>query len=37
MPKVGNKTFPYTAKGMKDAKKAAVAVKTAKQKKAKKK
>jgi hypothetical protein len=37
MPKVGNKSFPYTAKGMKDAKKAAVAVKTAKQKKAKKK
>lgn len=37
MPKVGNKSFPYTAKGMKDAKKAAVAVKTVKQKKAKKK
>jgi hypothetical protein len=37
MPKVGNKTFPYTAKGMKDAKKASMVTKVAKQKKAKKK
>ena len=37
MPKVGNKEFPYTAKGMKDAKKAAMAVKAAKKKKVKKK